>query len=494
MTGVFANFFEPRSLAFLGASADPQKWGFRILFNIMTGGYSGRVYPVNPKGGHIGTLRVYKNLAEIPEVPDLAIIVVPVNAVHEAVRECGVKGIKAGVVITAGFAEVGEKGASLQAEMVDTAHRYGMRLIGPNCFGIMSTSHMLYAQMPHAFPPPGPVSVVSQSGNVGFTIARHTMAYGFGCSKVISTGNEADLHAEDFIEYLADDRDTRVILSYIEGFKNGRRFYEVVRRASLKKPIIIIKVGETEAGALAARSHTAALSGSDAVFDGVCRQSGIVRVRNLQQLMNVGYGFLCHPLPEGNRVAIVTLGGGWGVLAADACAKLGLQIIKLPPDVIIELDKFLPSWWSRNNPVDLVAGAPPDAMPRVIEILAKCDKTDAVLALGLPAPAVVWATADTAGEDKEQKIEEAIKTLTAAFKNVKDISNKYKKPVLFAAEFPVPRGDVRFQHRALRSLALEGMICYSMPDEAAFVLSSMVHYSHYLRSFDISSTITLSAR
>jgi acyl-CoA synthetase (NDP forming) len=490
MMSIFGKFFEPRSLAFLGASADPQKWGFRILFNIMTGGYSGRVYPVNPRGGQIGTLRVYKNLAEIPEVPDLAIIVVPVNAVLEAVRECGLKGIRAGVVITAGFAEVGEKGASLQAQMVETAHRYDMRLIGPNCFGIMSTPHMLYAQMPHAFPPPGPVSVVSQSGNVGFTIARHTMAYGFGCNKVISTGNEADLHVEDFLEYLADDRDTKVILGYIEGFKNGRRFYEVARRASLKKPIIIIKVGETEAGASAARSHTAALSGSDAVFNGVCCQSGVIRVRNLQQLMNVGYGFLCHPVPQGNRIAIVTLGGGWGVLAADACAKLGLQVIKLPPDVIGELDKFLPSWWSRNNPVDLVAGAPPDAMTRVIEILAKCEETDAILALGLPVPAVVWATADTAGEDREQKIDEAIKMLTVAFKNVKAVSTRYNKPVLFAAEFPVPRGDVRFQHRALRSLAQEGMICYSMPDEAAFVISSMVRYSKYLRPYGEGNTIT----
>ncbi len=364
----FNKFFEPRSVAFLGASGDVRKWGFRILFNIITGGYNGRLYPVNPKGEQIGTLKVYKTVNDIPEVPDLAVIVVPAAVILQAVRECGQKGIKAGVVITAGFAEVGKEGAVLQAEMVETASSYGMRLIGPNCFGLMSTSRMLYAQMPNAFPPAGPIAVVSQSGNVGFTIARRAMSMDLGCSRVISTGNEADLHAEDFIEYLAGDQQTRVIMSYVEGFKNGRRLFDIATRASMKKPVIMIKVGETEAGASAARSHTASLSGSDAVFDGVCRQAGIIRVRNLQQLMNVGYGFLCHPLPKGNRVGIVTLGGGWGVLAADACARLGLDIVKLSDEIMKELDAFLPSWWSRNNPVDLAAGAPPDVAARRVTV------------------------------------------------------------------------------------------------------------------------------
>jgi acyl-CoA synthetase (NDP forming) len=478
----FNKFFEPRSVAFLGASNDIRKWGFRILFNIVTGGYTGKIYPVNPKGEPIGKLVVYKNVSDIPETPDLAVIVVPPAGILQSIRECGEKGIRAGVVITAGFAETGKAGAELQKEMVATARSFGMRLIGPNCFGLMSTSQMLYAQMPNAFPPAGPIAVVSQSGNVGFTIARHAMTMDFGCSRVISTGNEADLHAEDFIEFLAGDRETKVIMSYVEGFKDGRRLFDIATRASMKKPIIMIKVGETEAGASAARSHTASLSGSDAVFDGVCRQAGIIRVRNLQQLMNVGYGFLCHPLPKGKRVGIVTLGGGWGVLAADACAKLGLEVVKLSDEVMKELDGFLPSWWSRNNPVDLAAGAPPDAMPRVIEILAKYENIDGVIALGLPAPSIVWATADSTGAGSEEKLDEAINILASSFQKVKDISEKYAKPVVFAAEFPVPRGDIRFQHRAMRALSRRNMVCYSMPDEAAMVLSSMVEYSRFLQS------------
>ena len=478
----FNKFFEPRSIAFLGASSDTRKWGFRILHHIITGGYKGKLYPVNPKGDPIGDLKVYKNVSDIPDVPDLAVIVVPTTGVLQAIKDCGQRGVKAGVVITAGFAEVDRKGALLQEEMVETSRAYGMRLIGPNCFGLMSTSRKLYAQMPNAFPPAGPIAVVSQSGNVGFTIASHAMTSDFGCSRVISTGNEADLHAEDFIEYLSGDSKTRVIMSYVEGFKNGRRFFDIATNASMKKPVVMIKVGETEAGAAAARSHTASLSGSDAVFDGACRQAGIIRVQNLHELMNVGYGFLCHPLPKGKRVGIVTVGGGWGVLAADACAKLGLEVVKLSDEVMKDLDAFLPSWWSRNNPVDLAAGAPPDAMPRVIEILTKYEKTDAVIALGLPAPATVWATADSTGSDSEQKIVTAINTLVGSFQEVKDISEKCAKPVVFAAEFPVPRGDIRFQHRAMRALARKNMVCYKMPDEAAMVLSSMAKYSQFLQS------------
>lgn len=478
----FNRFFEPASVAFLGASSDPRKWGFRTLFNIITGGFAGKLYPVNPRGGRINDLDVYRNVAEIPEAPDLAVIVVPPGGILQAVRECGQKGIRAVIVITAGFAEVSGDGTALQKELVELAHSFGMRLIGPNCFGLMSTPVKLYAQMPNAFPPPGPIAVVSQSGNVGFTIAQNAMNMDFGCSRVISTGNEADLHAEDFIEYLAGDDQTRVIMSYIEGFKDGRRFFEIASRASLQKPIVMIKVGETEAGASAARSHTASLSGTDAVFDGISRQAGIIRVYNLQQLMNVGYGFLCHPLPRGNRVGIVTLGGGWGVLAADACAKLGLDVVRLPDEMVKEMDSFLPGWWSRNNPVDLVAGAPPGSFERVIEILAKYDRIDAVIALGLPGPDSIWADPCSTGENREEKLKTAIIDLADAFRKARGNAEKYGKPVIFSAGFPSSGGDTGFEHRARRALSRQNMVCYSLPDEAALVLSSMVRYSRYLQS------------
>jgi len=476
----FNRFFAPRSLAFLGASTDNTKWGFRILSNILTGGFQGKIYPVNPKGGEVLGLKVFSSVGEIPEVPDLAIIVVPPTGMVETIKECVSKGIKAAVIVTAGFAEVSRSGEEVQEEIVRLARQGGLRLIGPNCFGILSPSAKLYAQMPPIFPPDGQLAVVSQSGNVGLTIARKAMALDFGCSRMISIGNEADLHAEDFLEYLAGDEKTRVILSYIEGLKDGRRFFEVAKKTSYKKPVVMIKVGETEAGASAARSHTAALSGSAEVFNGVSRQAGIVRANNLQELMNLAYGFLCHPIPKGRRVGIATLGGGWGVLAADACARLGLDVIKLPADVVRELDAFLPVWWSRNNPVDTVAGAA-DNITKVVDILAKCDATDAVLALGVPFPHLARMVLPTNEEEKKKFFDFIVESYRKSFEEMKAISDKYGKPVIVAAELPVPRGERALDTEIMRSISKQNMVCYSMPDEAAMVLNSMVKYGEFLR-------------
>jgi len=477
----FNMFFAPRSLAFLGASADPTKWGFRILANIVTGGFQGKIYPVNPKGGEVLGLKFYSSIEEIPEVPDLAIIVVPPTAMVETIKDCVRKGMKAAVVVTAGFAEVSRDGAAVQEEIVKLARQGGLRLIGPNCFGILSPSAKLYAQMPPIFPPDGQLAVVSQSGNVGLTIARRAMALDFGCSRMISIGNEADLHAEDFLEYLAGDDKTKVILSYIEGLRDGRRFFEVAKNTSLKKPIVMIKVGETEAGASAARSHTAALSGSAEVFSGISRQAGIVRANNLQELMNLAYGFLCHPIPKGRRVGIATLGGGWGVLAADACARLGLDVVKLPAEVVRELDSFLPIWWSRNNPVDTVAGAA-ENITRVVDILAKSDATDSVLSLGVPFPNMGRAALPTNEEEKNKFFDLIVESYKNSIGEMKAISEKYGKPVIVAAELPTPRGERALDTEILRSISKNNMVCYSMPDEAAMVLNSMVKYGEFLRS------------
>jgi acetate---CoA ligase (ADP-forming) len=476
----FNKFFAPSSLAFLGASTDYKKWGFRILSNILTGGFQGKIYPVNPKGGEVLGLKMYSSIAEIPEVPDLAIIVVPPTQMVETIKECVSKGIKAAVVVTAGFAEVSQDGAAVQEEIVKLARQGGLRLVGPNCFGILSPSAKLYAQMPPIFPPDGQLAVISQSGNVGLTIARRAMAIEFGCSRLVSIGNEADLHAEDFLEYLAGDDKTKVILSYVEGFKDGRRFFEVARHTSLKKPIVMIKVGETEAGASAARSHTAALSGSAEVFNGISRQAGIVRANNLQELMNLAYGFLCHPVPRGRRVGIATLGGGWGVLAADACSRLGLDVIKLPANVISELDTFLPAWWSRNNPVDTVAGSA-DNITRVVDILAKCDDTDAVLALGVPFPNFARTVLPTNEDEKKKFFEFIVESYVKSFGDMKAISDKYGKPVIVAAELPTPRGERSLDIDIMRSISKQNMVCYSMPDEAAMVLNSMVQYGEFIR-------------
>ena len=477
----FNKFFKPSTVVLLGASSDPRKWGWRILSNILFGGFQGNIYPINPNRDEILGKKVYKSVADVPEVPDLAIIVVPPTGIVTAVQDCVDKGIKAGVVITAGFAEIGAKGVALQKEMLEVARNGGMRLIGPNCFGILSPSQKLYAQMPPVYPPAGSIAVVSQSGNVGATIARRAMTLNFGISRLISTGNEADLHVEDFFQYLGTDSLTKVILSYVEGFKDGRAFIKIASQVSRNKPIIMIKVGETEAGASAARSHTAALSGSDRVFEGACRQAGIIRVHNMRELMNIGYGFLCNPAPRGRRVGIATLGGGWGVLAADACSKLGLDVVKLNEEVLKELDSFLPGWWSRNNPVDLVAGSGmADEMLRVIEVLAKYDQTDGVICLGLPFPSPERPPSPLTDEEGQNRGRLIIDHYKNVFMKIRGLSEKYSKPVIVSAELFVPRHYVQEQD-IMSEIAGVGGVCYSSPDEAAVVMHALATYGEFLR-------------
>jgi acyl-CoA synthetase (NDP forming) len=477
----FNKFFTPSSVVLLGASSDQRKWGWRILGNILAGGFQGNIYPINPKRDEILGKKVYKSVAEVPEVPDLAIIVVPPIGIVTAVQDCVDKGIKAGVVITAGFAEIGAKGVALQKEMLEAARKGGIRLIGPNCFGILNPSHKLYAQMPPVYPPAGSIAVVSQSGNVGATIARRAMALDLGISRLISTGNEADLHVEDFFEYLGEDDLTKVILSYVEGFKDGRAFIKIASQVSRHKPIIMIKVGETEAGASAARSHTAALSGSNRVFEGACRQAGIIRVTNIREMTNIGYGFLCNPVPRGSRVGIATIGGGWGVLAADACAKLGLDVVKLNGEVLKELDSFLPGWWSRNNPVDLVAGSGvADEILRVIEVLAKYDQTDGVICLGLPFPSLGRPPSPMTDEERQRRRGLIIDHYKSVFTRIRGLSEKYGKPVIVSAELFVPRQYIQEQdiHSAISEV---GGICYNQPHEAAVVMRALSTYGEFLR-------------
>jgi len=476
----FKLLFEPRSVAFLGASRDPRKWGFRILANIIIGKFEGKIYPVNPKKGEILGLKVYGSVGDIPETPDLAVIVVPPTSVVGAVKECVNKGIKAGVIITAGFAEIGKEGERVQQEIVETARSGGMILVGPNSFGIINPSSKLHSQMPPVFPPPGPIAVVSQSGQLVSAVARMVIARGFGYSKGISSGNEALLHSEDYLEYLAEDPQTKVILSYIEGFKDGHQFFETAKKVTRKKPVIMLKAGETPAGAKAARSHTASLAGSDTISDAMCKQAGIIRVRNLEELMNTGFAFLCHPLPQGRRVGIVTAGGGWGVLAADACTRLGLDIVSLPDDTLRELDSFLPVWGNRGNPVDLVAGTFENAMMKSVEVIMRCPVVDGVIMMGLMATMPSGFFRISTIEEESKKMQEnMIAAMVHIFKQVKELINTYQKPVVIASDplFNSARA------RAMLTYALGGMnaVCYNMPHEAAAALASLAQYSEYLR-------------
>jgi acyl-CoA synthetase (NDP forming) len=475
--------FSARSITLVGASNDPGKWGYLTLKHLLDGGYQGRVYPINPKESEILGLRVYPKITDLPETPDLAVIIVPPPAVPGVIRDCLSKGTRAAIIITAGFAELGGEGAGLQQEVVEMARQGGLVFVGPNCNGIMSPWEKQHIQFPAFFVPPGNIAVLAQSGNVVDALALQIKMHGFGCSLCIASGNEALLHCEDYLDYLGNDPHTKVILSYIEGFKNGERFLKVAAEVSRKKPIIMLKAGKTQAGARAAASHTAAIAGEDAVFDAVCKQTGVIRVKSLDEMLDVGLAFLRQPLPKGRGLGIVTAGGGWGVLAADACAELGFDLVPLPEQTIRELDKILPPWWNRGNPVDLVAGAAPDNIYQAVERVMQCPSVEAMIFLSLmPAIRMGGFDAPQAGPARELWAGKMTEAVARAVDEFNVLADKYSKPLVLASEYMW----ATHQEQADITFALGGhqAVCYRMPGQAARVLDALFRYGQFLRRKD----------
>ncbi len=476
----FAPLFHARSVALVGASKDQGKWGFIVLRHLIDGEFKGQIYPVNPVEDEILGLKVYRNIADIPETPDLAVIIVPPPAVLQVVEGCVVKGIKAGVIITAGFAELGEEGTRLQAAITAAAARGSMAIVGPNCNGIMSPWNKQYVQFPTFLAPPGDVAIVAQSGNVMDSLARQVMMHGHGCSVCIASGNEAVLRCEDYLEYLGEESHTRVIMCYIEGFKDGRRFLRIASEVSKKKPIIMLKAGKTQAGAKAAASHTAAISGSDKIFNAVCKQAGVIRAGSLDEMLNICLALLRQPLPKGRGVGIVTAGGGWGVMAADACAELGFNVVTLPEATIRELDKLLPAWWNRGNPVDLVAGSTPDNIFKAIETVIQCPAVESMVFLSM-MPALRIRGFDLPTDETERArygdvLEQAV---AGAMDELNRLADKYNKPLVVATEH-IWATNVE-EARIPYILGKQNAVCYHMPHEAARVLRALLGYSEYLQ-------------
>ena len=477
----FRPLLDPKSIAFVGASASPAKWGNIVLSNLVSNGYPGTIYPINPREKKILGLPAYSSIGDLPESPDLAVLIVPPPAMPEAIDECIKKGIKAGLVITAGFAEVGDLGSAMQADMVEKARQAGMILVGPNCNGLIRPSKKLYPLMPAVFPEAGPLGIVSQSGNVATTLGRRALKSGIGVSTVISSGNEADLKSEDFIEFLGEDPETKVIIGYIEGFSNGRRFLKKVRRVTRKKPVVLIKAGDTDAGAQAAMSHTASLAGSSEAFDGVCAQAGITRVYSLDELFNTGIGFLKQPLARGNRTAVITMGGGWGVVAADTSAKCGLDVVKLSDKTLSIIQKILPPWWSPGNPVDMVAGNIDGAMRKILEVLLEAPETDCLLLLGVVG---LLKMGPMRGPDDPQAVESHIQNmveeLLTAYDEVNELAHQYQKPVVTATEVPFAIGDL--EERLYYAVGKQGFALYRNPAPAAEVLAHLVNYGKAIKA------------
>lgn len=376
--------FSPKSVAVIGGSADPTKWGGMILNNMISGWFPGRIYPVNPKGGVMFGLPAHTSVAELPETPDLALIAVPAKLVPGVIEECAQAGVRAAVVISSGFSEVGAKGAALEEQVAASASEAGMAMIGPNCMGVMSSWSRLYATGAIIMHPAvGPASFISQSGNMGIQLMAAAEDRKGGIGKFVGVGNEALFDTTDLFEYFRTDPQTGVILAYIEGFDDGRRFLEVAQKATKEKPVIVLRSAISEFGRKAALSHTGAMAGSAKVFEGMVRQSGIIATIDPDEFLDLAFSLSYMPLPRGRRVAIVTMGGGWGVLSADEVERTGLSLAELPPEVIAEISEVLPDFWSHGNPVDLVGTLANEAPERAVEAVARCDAVDAVIVLGM---------------------------------------------------------------------------------------------------------------
>jgi len=391
--------FSPHSVAVIGASREQGKVGHEVLKNLILGGFDGHIYPVNPNADRILGKRCFPDLSDIKGRIDLAVIVIPAKFVPQSLEKCGEKKVPAAIVISAGFKETGKEGAGIERAMLECARRHDIRILGPNCLGLINTDSRLNASFSPQMPLQGSIGFFSQSGALGTAILDWAIGERIGFSKFISLGNKADISEIDILQVLGEDPHTKVILGYLESVENGAEFIRITREISKKKPIIIAKAGSTKAGARAASSHTGSLTGSEVAFNAAFKQSGIIRAYSVQDLFNYAMAFAYQPLPKGNNVAIVTNAGGPGIMAADACERFHLDPVTPSKDTIDELAGFLPPAAGFFNPIDILGDAGADRYGKALDVVVKDRKLDGFITILTPqAMTEVNQTAEVLGE------------------------------------------------------------------------------------------------
>ncbi len=475
----------PRSVAFVGASGGFSKWGNRLFTNALAGGYQGEIYLVNPKGEPIAGRPVYKSVAEIPGSVDLAVVTIPAAKVMALLPELHAKGIKGMVLITSGFGETGPEGRKLEMELVEEARRLDILILGPNTMGISNPHKKFHCIGTHTRPQPGSTAFVSQSGNMGTQLLAFAERQGIGIRAFGGSGNEAMFTIEDALDAFAVDELTATVLLYIESVKNGRRFFESARQVSRRKPVVVLKGGRTEAGGKAAASHTGAMASNVKVFNAACRQAGIVLADQPMDMLDLSAAFSALPLPRGRRVAIMTLGGGWGVVTSDICSEFGLEVPTLSTELVERIDKILPPFWSRANPVDLV-GEPDPVLPvTIMDELLAWDGCDAVIHLGIFG----WKHVVKAMVESSLKVDPTadpayLQSLMAALegfeqdyiRHIVSLMEKHKKPVLGVGL--ITDADARNVYE-IEGAKYKGVF-FPTPERAVKALAEMYKYEVWL--------------
>ena len=484
---ILGSCYYPKSIAFIGASATPGKWGHMLLTNTLSRDYKGKVYLVNPRGGKITGRHVYKSVMEIQEGIDLAVVTIPADQVIDLIPELKKKQVKGILLITSGFREVGAKGAELEEKLVKAALKEGILILGPNTMGICNPHIDFYCCAAHAYPIPGSTALVCQSGNMGTQLLAFAEQQDIGIRAFSGSGNEAMVTIEDYMEAFETDDLTRTVVLYIESIKDGSRFYKSAARVSRKKPVVVLKGGRTSMGERAASSHTGAMASDTKVFDAACRQAGIIQVDQPMELLDLSAVFSSLPLPKGNRVAIMTLGGGWGVITTDLCAEHGLKVPELSKDIIERLNHILPPFWSHGNPVDIVGEGDPNIPNTCLEELLKWDGCDAVIHLGIHGKRVlvnsmiesVVRTDPDIDKAQAQFFKDSILQSEEAYTQyVVKLTQKYEKPVLGVSLLTDEISRTLYRRKGYEYKS----VFFPSPERAVKALWGMCQYNDWRKS------------
>jgi acyl-CoA synthetase (NDP forming) len=475
----FRPLFHPRGIIVAGVSSHPGKFGFVTFHNILRCGFKGDVYGVKPDAAEVLGRATFASVEALPDVAtvDLVFLATPNQANVALLRACAKRGVRAAFVTSAGYSEAGEEGRVLQEELISVAAELDILLIGPNGQGVVSTPESMCAQIVAPNPPAGRIGVASQSGNLVSSFLNYAVATGVGISKAVSLGNSAQTGLAELLEYFAVDPDTDVALTYVEGIGDGQRFRRAAQRLTRSKPLVLVKGGARAEGQRAAASHTGALASDDRVFDGLCRQLGILRAPTVEEAFEWAATLASQPLPRGRRVVIFTSVGGWGVLAADACAEVGLEVVALPDSLRAAIDERVPPRWSRSNPIDLAGGETRDTIPEVLELICGHPDVDAVIHLGIGIQAATAGLFRSGSFFPDHGLERMAEFHEKQDRRYVDAaisaSQKFQKPVLCVTELVASNPE----NPGPAALREAGRICYPSAHRAVRALDALTRWA-----------------
>lgn len=471
----FAALFEPRGIVVAGASTHPGKFGFVSLHNIIASGYGGRIFATNLDGVEVLGVQTVRSIDEVPHgAADLVFVCTPKSVNEQLLQDAADRGITAAFLTSAGYGEAGDEGREDERSLVELCDKLGILLVGPNGQGIVSTPASLCAQIVAPYPPAGSIGVASQSGNFVSSFMNWSCATGVGISRAVSAGNAAAVGPAELLRYYASDPATSVGLAYVEGIDDGRAFLDAVSTVARQMPLVLVKGGATAGGARAAASHTGSLASDDRTFDGACRQAGVTRAATVEEAFEAAATFATQPAPRGNRVAVLTTAGGWGVVTADAITRHpDLELVELPADLLAAIDTKLPPRWSRSNPIDMAGGETRDTIPEVLALVAEHPDVDAIVYLGLGIQsnqARMLREGPFADDPDVQRIIAYHERQDARFAQAAhDASVATGKPILTATELAAAFPD----NPGPATVRSTGRLCYPSADRAVTALGHL---------------------